>query len=274
MIEWNTFRQGRHRTKCPSCGRNPKDQTVSVRIYSNGFGMAFCFRCEYKEIHRNNSSVVRQRSNNKPPLRSEPQRHTVLSDWGRAIWYQCDPISGVAKEYLSCRNCVAPPQEGHLRWHPNLEHKPSGHRGAALVGLVTDALTSEPLSLHRTWITATGKAAVYPPRLLLANHSIENGVIRLWPDEFVGQGLAVAEGIETALSLAHGFEPVWATIDANHLAKLPVICGVESLLIARDNDPAGVKAANQCASRWVAAGRQVRVTNQDKNDINDMVKNG
>ena len=97
---------------------------------------------------------------------------------------------------------------------------------------------------------------------------------KLWPDEYVTHGLAIAEGIETALSLAHGFEPVWAAIDANHLAKFPVIRSVEALLIARDNDPAGIKAAKQCAVRWVAAGREVRITNQDKNDINDMVTNG
>lgn len=239
-----------------------------------GFGIMHCFRCEHKEIRKPEGSSTFQQSTDKPQYRPQAKRHTTLSDWGHSIWSQCQPISGVAQTYLNHRNCVTPPKDGHLRWHSDLKHTPSDYRGAALVGLVTDALTREPLSLHRTWITATGKANVTPPRLLLANHSLANGVIRLWPDEYVTLGLAIAEGIETGLSLAHGFAPVWATIDANHLAKFPVVPSVEALLIARDNDSAGIKAAKQCAARWVAAGREVRVTNQDKNDLNDMVTHG
>ncbi len=274
MVDWNSLTIGQHRITCPSCGRNPKDKSASLKIDLNGFGIMHCFRCGHKELRKPNGTSTFQQSTDKPKCRPQVERHTTLSEWGHMIWNQCQPISGMAQAYLNHRNCVTPPKDGHLRWHADLKHTPSGYRGAALVGLVTDALTREPLSLHRTWITSTGKADVTPPRLLLANHSLANGVVRLWPDEYVTHGLAIAEGIETALSLAHGFEPVWAAIDANHLAKFPVVRSVEALLIARDNDPAGIKAAKQCAARWVTAGREVRITNQDKNDINDMVTNG
>jgi putative DNA primase/helicase len=55
--------------------------------------------------------------------------------------------------------------------------------GPALVALVTDIETVEPISLHRTWITATGKADLgeHKPRKMLWNHR-SDGVIRLWPD--------------------------------------------------------------------------------------------
>jgi hypothetical protein len=40
----------------------------------------------------------------------------------------------------------------------------------------------ELLTLHRTWVTATGdKANVEPPRLLLGKHRKAGGVIRLFP---------------------------------------------------------------------------------------------
>ena len=82
----------------------------------------------------------------------------------------------------------------------------------------------------------------------------------------------IAEGIESALSLAHGYTPVWATIDAGHLAKFPVLGGIEVLVIGQDNDLAGIKAASQCAARWVAAGRKVHITQQTSNDVNDELK--
>jgi hypothetical protein len=105
----------------------------------------------------------------------------------------------------------------------------------------------------------------------LANHSLKNGVIRLWPDEFVTYGLGIAEGIETALTIAWGFTPVWSVIDAGHMANFQVVRSVECLTIAADNDQAGVSAARECATRWVKHGKKVRITRQHTNDINDLL---
>lgn len=142
------------------------------------------------------------------------------------------------------------------------------------MALVTDATTRGPLTLHRTWIRRDGtKAPLDPPRLLLKDHSKVGGVIRLWPDEDVSTGLGIAEGIETALSLAHGFSPVWALIDAGNLGELPALDGVGSLVIAADNDEAGRRAAERCCARWLQAGRTVRVVTPEREgaDLNDEV---
>jgi hypothetical protein len=179
----------------------------------------------------------------------------------------------VAVGYLQARACVLPPADSDLRCMPALRH-PSGYIGPALVALITDVCTGAPLSLHRTWIKPDGnKADVSPPRLLLKDHPIAGGVIRLWPDEAVTAGLGIAEGIETALSLAHGFTPVWSLIDAGHLAKFPLLNGIEELIIAADNDDAGRKAANECAARW-ADHAAVRIISADTDgcDLNDEVQ--
>lgn len=81
--------------------------------------------------------------------------------------------------------------------------------------------------------------------------------------------LGIAEGIETALSLAWAPLPVWAAIDAGHLAKFPLLDGIQTLVIAQDNDPAGIAAAGACAARWVLDLKQVFVTRQTQNDVND-----
>ncbi len=210
-----------------------------------------------------------------PQARREAAQHATLSAYGRALWRACRALDGEAAAYLTARGCVIPPGDGDLRCHSALRHPPSGAVGSALVALVTDAVTGEPLTLHRTWVCSDGnKAPVTLPRMLLGGHRKSGGVIRLWPDEAVTTGLAIAEGIETALSLAHAFKPVWSCIDAGNMATLAVLEGVESLFIAADNDEAGVKAAETCARRWALAGREVRIGMPDarKADLNDVAR--
>ena len=196
--------------------------------------------------------------------------HQRLSEWGLDLWRSCRPLSGVALSYLRARHCQVPPAHGDLRWHPALKH-PSGYVGPALVALITTIHANESLSLHRTWITPAGKAELDTPRLPLWNHSTKNGVIRLWPDDEVSAVLGFAEGIETALSLAWALTPVWATIDAGHMAQFPVLGGIGTLVIAQDQDPAGMSAAAICARRWAEADKEVFVTRQAANDLNDVL---
>lgn len=209
----------------------------------------------------------------RPPARTTINRlHETLSDFGQSLVRECRPLAGVALQYLNARSCVIPPADSDLRFHPELPH-PSGYTGPALVATVTDAITNQPISLHRTWIQGDGsKAPVHPARLLLGGHRKQRGVIRLWPDEAVTMGLGIAEGIETALSLAHAYTPVWAAIDAGNLAAFPVLHGIEVLLVARDNDPAGRDAAEKCGHRWAAADVDVRITEQTANDLNDIAR--
>jgi hypothetical protein len=273
MIAWDQYTVGEHRIKCPACGRSERDRSAGLKMESDGHGVVHCFRCSFKQSRRPERGAVYHAPKIKSLVKSQPAQHVVLSDWGMNLWNSTLELSGVALQYLASRHCAVPPADTHLRWHPLLKH-PSGHVGPALVALVTHIHSREYLSLHRTWITAMGKANLETPRLSLANHSLREGVIRLYPDDWVTNWLGVAEGIETALSLAWAYQPVWATIDSGHLAKFPVLIGVGDLVIAQDKDLAGVAAATSCANRWVGAGRRVLVTNQIENDLNDVLTEG
>ncbi|AGW91519.1 hypothetical protein N234_15930 [Ralstonia pickettii DTP0602] len=272
MLDWTQYDTGNHRITCPACGRGDRDKTLGLTIKAGGKGVAHCFRCAFTASYRPDCGT-RQQAAAKPRIQAvTTKKHTVLSDYGCDLWNACKPLSGVAVAYLKARRCCIPPVDGDLRYHPVLKH-PSGYTGPALVGLITCAVTRQPLSLHRTWVQADGrKAEVDPQRMVLAGHGKQGGVIRLWPDEAVTHGLGVAEGIETALSLAWAYAPVWACIDAGNLKGLPVLPEVECLIIGADNDPAGAPAASQCAQRWAGAGREVLVTRQSQNDLNDTLK--
>lgn len=272
MLNWTQYDTGNHRITCPACGRGDRDKTLGLTIEAGGKGVAHCFRCAFTASYRPDCGTGQQAAA-KPRIKAvTTQRHKALSDYGRDLWNSCKPLSGVAVAYLKARRCCIPPVDGDLRYHLVLKH-PSGYTGPALMGLVTCAVTRQPLSLHRTWIQGDGhKAEVDPPRLLLGGHRKQGGVIRLWPDEAVTAGLGIAEGIETALSLAWAYAPVWACIDAGNLAAFPVLPGIEVLTIGADNDAAGTAAAQQCAQRWGNADREVYITKQAENDLNDTIK--
>jgi hypothetical protein len=204
------------------------------------------------------------------PARSEPsERFDTLAPWAEDLWNDCPQIDpdDPAGRYLAARGCALPHPEGDLRWHPELKHKLTGHVGPALVALVTDARDADVrLTLHRTWITGDGsgrKAAADPPRMLLAKHRKAGGCIRLWPDDVVHLGIGLAEGIETALTMARGFTPVWACIDAGNLGAFPYLYPLESLTVVVDHDAAGIGAFAALARRWwtegIAAGAMVDI---------------
>jgi hypothetical protein len=264
-IDW----QGPARQPCPACNKGPRDRALSVTRNPDGSAVAHCFRCEYAETTRGETRP------GKAPIRpAAATKRETLSDYGRDLWRTCRPVSGAGLAYLQARGCVVPPADGDLRYHPALKHPVTGYTGPALVGLVTDAADGRAWrTLHRTWVRADGTKApeADPPRMLLGGHRKAGAVCRLWPDDCVNVGLGIGEGIETALSLAHGAAPVWAAIDAGNLADFPVLAGIECLTIAADRDPAGIKAARECATRWRAAGRRVRVVLPDADgaDLND-----
>jgi Toprim domain len=88
--------------------------------------------------------------------------------------------------------------------------------------------------------------------------------IKLWPDENVTAGLAIAEGLKTALSAAARIEhrgtllrPAWAAVDAGNLAEFSVLPGAESLTVLVDNDEHGRgdsgRQDERSAWTWIAS---------------------
>jgi putative DNA primase/helicase len=266
---------GSHRKPCPCCQKRSTDKTLSVTVDSQK-AIWHCFRCGLS----GRTNAARGGTSRPLPVSNANylalQGHETLSPFGQALWQGCSAVAGEARAYLEARNCVIPPADGDLRWHPNLRH-PSGYIGPTLVGLITDAVTNVPLSLHQTWIRPDGtKAQLDAQRLLLKGHRKTGGVIRLWPDEAVTGGLAIAEGVETALSAAHAFTPVWSCIDCGNLAKFPVLAGVECLSIVADNDAAGMSAARRCGERWAMSGAKAWIIKpaHPGTDLNDMLSRG
>ncbi len=240
------------RAPCPVCNRGPKDRALAITQDEQGT-VSYCHRCGYTRADNLERRPLE-------PIRSVPPKSAEPLEWSdkaESIWRRTKPLRGTLAEiYLSHRGCMLPPPDSDLRFlEPTDRHPPT------LCARVTNAETNTPQTLHFTRLSSDGrgKAGSDCDKLLLAGHRKKGGIVRLWPNECVTTGLALAEGIESALAAARLFQPVWACVDAGNLSQFPVLEGIETLIIYADHDPAGLKAAKECARRWADAGREVRI---------------
>jgi phage/plasmid primase-like uncharacterized protein len=183
----------------------------------------------------------------------------------RRIWIEAIAPRGTpAETYLQHRG-VRLPDEPVIRFHPACPHR--GGALPAMIAQMTDPMNGRPCGVHRTFLApdGSGKAAVDKPKMMLG----PAGVIRL--DEPVGEGLGLAEGIETALSVSQviGWRPVWAAGSRGGIEAFPVLPS-HCLTVFADGDGPGIAAARSCAARWAAEGREVWIhaapAGQDWND--------
>jgi hypothetical protein len=89
----------------------------------------------------------------------------------------------------------------------------------------------------------------------------KDGCCKLTPDAEIVQGLAIAEGTETAASAIVSSWPTWSCLDAGNLGNFPVLNGVDALTIFADHDESGTgqNAAKRTYDRWRAAGKAAAI---------------
>lgn len=259
-IQLGDPRPGEHRGPCPSCDRGPNDTALAVRVEPDGGATWVCHRCGFRGGLRGERSAVWVPAQTQP----SPDKRARAGE----IWRTTYPLDGPARAYLEGRHCPLPPPDGDLHWHPDLR---LFHRsGPALVGRITLATDQgQDMGLHLTWLAWTEGRWTRTERRYLGKK--QGGVIRLWPDEAITAGLAVGEGIETCLSGSRLMTPVWCAMDAGNLAALPVLDGIECLVVFADHDEPGLAAAESVMARWEAAGREVRaLVPRGAKDLNEV----
>lgn len=179
------------------------------------------------------------------------------------IWEEStDPTGTPTETYLKSRGLVLPPEAAGrtIRFHARCPWE-GGARVPALIARFSPIEndlgpgSKLPTAIHRIRVDVlSGKDR---KRSL---GSTRGEVIKLTPDEDVGLGLHLAEGIETSLAIhARGWRPVWACCSEATLRLFPVLAGIECLTIGADHDQAGLLAAQTCAERWAAVGREVLI---------------
>lgn len=236
---------GRHSILAPGPGHSRRDRSMEVTFNSDGSFVVRSYANDDWRDCRDHVKAVLGLSEDKPVAfnyntpRIDPDR-LARQKTAAEIWARSVHLAGtLAETYLGSRGLTYDGEA--LRFYPG---------GRAMVAQITDAITGEPIGLHRTFLDHKGNRT--SKKMLGA---AAGGVVRLSDDCEVTAGLGIAEGIETAL--ATGFRPIWACLSAGQLAAFPVLAGIGALTIFADQDATGIKAANDCGERWHAAGREV-----------------
>lgn len=252
-----------NRILCPGPGHSKKDRSLSVTFLLDGSFIANSFAGDDWQACRDHVKAKLGIDDREIPARAEPiqvlprtgNSHARVDMLGR-LWGSCIPIAGTIGEvYLKSRGLTYDGDGWRFR--------PSSR---ALIAVITDALTAEPIGWHETRLDAEGRKV---NRRMHGRAS--GGVVRLYDHE-PPFGMAITEGIETAL--ATGVEPVWACLSSSIMQGFPVLPGIDCLTVYADHDPAGVKAANAVGERWHAAGREVILTmpSQPGKDFADLME--
>ena len=202
------------------------------------------------------------------PRPDEPLRHpsfdaapTCSSEAARRLFRAGRPIRGtLAEAYLRARGITASLDWAALRYHPSVYYRETEdaplETWPALLAAVTN-LDGRITGIQRTWLDPRhpAKAPLADPRRALG-HLLGNGV-RLGRATDI---LAAGEGVETMLALKSVLPmlPMIAGLSANHLAALEFAPSWRRLYIARDNDAAGLRAANRLHDRGTSIGVDVR----------------
>lgn len=200
-----------------------------------------------------------------------PNQRGSTPEAARRLFRAGRPILGTpAEAYLRVRGITAAGFPA-LRFHPSVYYRADRRaplcRLPAMLAAITD-LDGRIVGVNRTWLDVE--------RLCLADLDAPRKVLGALLGHGVRFGratdrLLAGEGIETVLSLKSVLPemPMVAALTANHLAALLLPPGLARLVIARDGDDAGLRAAARLRDRAEARGVAVHDLVPSFEDFNE-----
>jgi putative DNA primase/helicase len=225
-------------------------------------------------ITRDMAKVVPETPDQKESrLAAEARTRAYRIRCARDLWAQSRPATGsIAETYLWSRLLTIPvPTVIHVIGRQR--HRESGGEWPAMICRV-DHVEHGHTACHLTYLNGLDPAV--PPHLDPRKRCIgpiKGAAVQLAP---AAPRLAVAEGIETALSVMLAGEiPAWAALSANGIAELILPEIVTDVVIAADPDPPGLIGARRAGRRWLAEGRNVVIVTPGRGvgvDFNDLLR--
>jgi putative DNA primase/helicase len=275
---------GRDSIVCPGPGHSQRDRSLSVRLVP-GSGEGFIVYShagdpvpDCKDHVRERLGLAPWRPRHRDSIRRhipEPpaEQHAKHLSFARSIWEAAKPAKGTLVErYLVETRKLELPDTDAIRFHPRLKVTHTDRFAPAMVCKMTDIRTDEFTGVHRTFLTDTSQKI--SKTVLGRKHG---SAIKIDNDHSVGEGLAIAEGVETTIAARHLYRPAWSVIDAGGMRHFPVLAGVEHLEIFADHDAngAGEAAARHCLERLENAGAEVAIVMPPTtgSDIADFIAN-
>lgn len=263
---------GRDAVVCPGPGHSHQDRSLSVRfdpsapdgfvVYSHaGDSVPDCKDHVREKLglplwrpHRGDRAPAKIRRHIPAPPAVQHAKHLTFA---RSIWDAAKPAKGtLVEKYLVETRGLELPETDAIRFHPRLRVTHTDRFAPAMVCRMSDIRTDEFTGVHRTFLT--GSAQKISKAILGRKHG---SAIKIDDDEKLGEGLAIAEGVETTVAARYLYRPAWSVIDAGGMRHFPILPAIEHLEIFADHDAngAGQTAARQCLERWENAAADVAI---------------
>lgn len=239
-------------------GHGPADRSVSLLETEDGRVLIHCFsprddwrtvRDELADLGLLDEDDSQTPPPSEPSVRLKPERgdedrHARML----RLWNESQPVaSTIAERYLRGRAIEGElPGPDVLRFHPRMTSLEDRERRPALVAALLDP-EGRAQGIQVTLLTAHGatKAMLATPRRTIGR--LMGAYVRI---DAPGDTLVVAEGLETALSARRALGAgAWAFLSAENLAQFEPPPVIDRLIIAADNDAAGLAAAARLRAR-------------------------
>lgn len=252
---------GGTRALIPGPNHSHKDRSVSLRLTEEGRILIHCFspKDDWRDVRRALTDLgllddeprgEKRDARLSPSLVvAQPLDEERVARAGR-LWEEGGSLKhSVAEAYLRRRAVPAGLWGSQaLRFHGRMTSLDDRAKRPALVAAISDAhgalqgVQVTLLSAH-----GTAKAALATPRRVIGR--LMGGTVRLAEAQ---DELAIGEGIETMLTASDVFGvPAWAALSADNLSRLIISHPLRRLIIAADNDEAGMRAAQSLCARMV-----------------------
>lgn len=229
----------------------------------------------------------------KPAAEAEDRETAERRQHAKGLWLAARPrLAGTpVAAYLLGRGIDLAElgrQPRALRFHPELYNRESGRHWPAMVAAVMNG-AGEHVATHRTWLARAsaggwGKAPLRDAKMSLG--AVRGGAIPLWRgasgkslrDAPEGDTVALAEGIETALSVAIACPElrVLAGVSVSNMGNLVLPPAIGTVVLCADNDApdsSAARALQRAADRYLAEGRRVRIARSPVGkDFNDALR--
>jgi putative DNA primase/helicase len=248
---------------CPGPGHSSQDRSLSVRLadrHESGF-IVYSHaddpinECRDYVTERMGLAPWRRRRGDDGRSRAsaryvpdldEAAKHAKHLGFAKSIWKATEPLKGtIVEKYLVETRKLELPDTEAIRFHPRLKVTKTDQYAAAMVCILTGIHTDQFTGINRIFLTENGRKI---SNAVLGRAS--GSAIKI--DLVEGQGLGIAEGIESAIAARFLYRPMWSVISAGGMRHFPVLAGIEHLEIFADNDfnGAGEAAAHECLERW------------------------
>lgn len=244
---------GGKRALIPGPDHSARDRSVSLRETEEGRILIHCFspKDDWRVVRRalEVQGLLDEGPRDPKSVSFKPAIIVAQPDdeervaRARRVWEEGAPVKhSVARTYLHHRAIAElGDAAGALRFQARMTSLEDRQRRPALLAAIVDA-EGDLQGVQATLLSRHGqtKAAVTTPRRVIGK--LMGGAVRLSAE---GDTLAIGEGVETMMSAAAALAlPAWALLTADNLARFVAPAFVKKLVVAADNDSAGIAAAH------------------------------